>query len=86
VEPGYRKGAVSDGGEALAFIRAISGFPQIPITVRGLGVAAYSSIAVWALLTALISSLSACFRSRAALQLEVLALRHQIGILQRSVN
>jgi putative transposase len=38
------------------------------------------------LLTALLTSLSASFRSRAALQLEILALRHQIGILQRSVK
>ena len=38
------------------------------------------------LFTALITSLSASFRSRAALQLEILALRHQIGILQRSVK
>jgi transposase InsO family protein len=35
---------------------------------------------------ALIASLSASFRSRAALQLEILALRHQIGVLQRSVK
>ena len=38
------------------------------------------------LFTALIASLSASFRSRAALQLEILALRHQIGVLQRSVK
>ena len=38
------------------------------------------------MLTALITSFSASFRSRAALQLEILALRHQIGILQRSVK
>jgi len=31
-------------------------------------------------------SVSASFRSRAALQLEILALRHQIGVLQRSVK
>src|ERR1700693_5162666 len=31
-------------------------------------------------------TLSACFKSRAALQLENLALRHQLGILRRSVN
>lgn len=37
------------------------------------------------LFTALIASL-ASFRSRAALQLEILALRHQIGVLQRSVK
>ena len=28
----------------------------------------------------------ACFRTRAALQLEILALRHQLGVLQRSVK
>jgi transposase InsO family protein len=38
------------------------------------------------ILTALIASLAASFRSRAALQLEILALRHQIGVLQRSVK
>ena len=38
------------------------------------------------LFTALIVSLAASFRSRAALQLEILALRHQIGVLQRSVK
>jgi putative transposase len=37
-------------------------------------------------LAALIASLAGWFRSRAALQLEVLALRHQIGVLQRSVK
>jgi putative transposase len=38
------------------------------------------------LFTAFVISLCATFRSRAALQLEILALRHQIGILQRSVK
>jgi putative transposase len=37
------------------------------------------------LFSALWASLFASFRSRAALQLEILALRHQIGVLQRSV-
>jgi hypothetical protein len=36
--------------------------------------------------TALIASFLGYFRSRAALQLEILALRHQIGVLQRSVK
>src|SRR4051794_24397854 len=36
--------------------------------------------------TALIASSLGLFRSRVALQLEVLALRHQIGVLQRSVK
>ncbi len=48
--------------------------------------AAHPSIATRHLFTALIVSLAASFRSRAALQLEILALRHQIGVLQRSVK
>jgi hypothetical protein len=39
-----------------------------------------------AVLTAVFASLDASFRSRAALQLEILALRHQLGVLQRSVK
>jgi hypothetical protein len=38
------------------------------------------------LFMALIASFSASFRSRAALQLEILALHHQLGVLQRSVK
>jgi hypothetical protein len=37
-------------------------------------------------LSALLTALLASFRSRAALQLEILALRHQLGVLQRSVQ
>jgi len=37
-------------------------------------------------LSALVVSLLASFRSRAALQFEILALRHQLGVLQRSVK
>ena len=37
-------------------------------------------------LTAFFAFLRASFRSRTALQLEILALRHQIGVLQRSVK
>ena len=37
-------------------------------------------------LTTLFATLSSIFRSRAALQLENLALRHQIGVLQRSAR
>jgi hypothetical protein len=33
-----------------------------------------------------LGALFASFRSRAALQLEILALRHQLGVLQRSVK
>ena len=46
----------------------------------------HSSIAVRAGTFGIHSSLSGLFRSRAALQLENLALRHQIGVLQRSVK
>ena len=37
-------------------------------------------------LTTLVATLSSAFRSRSALQLENLALRHQIGVLQRSAR
>jgi hypothetical protein len=37
-------------------------------------------------LRALLGFLGASFRTRAALQLEILALRHQVGVLQRSVK
>jgi hypothetical protein len=36
--------------------------------------------------SALWTAFLASFRSRAALQLEILALRHQLGVLQRSVK
>jgi hypothetical protein len=35
---------------------------------------------------AFISSIRDCFRSRAVLQIEIIALRHQLGVLQRSVK
>jgi hypothetical protein len=37
-------------------------------------------------ISALLVTLSTSFRSRAALQVEILALRHQLGVLQRSVK
>jgi len=37
-------------------------------------------------LVGLVSAFLAFFRQRAALQLEILALRHQLGVLQRSVQ
>jgi len=37
-------------------------------------------------LTTLLAALRAIFRSRAALELEKLAWRHQIGVLQRSAT
>ena len=37
-------------------------------------------------MSALLAAVVASFRSRAALQIEILALRHQLGVLQRSVK
>jgi hypothetical protein len=37
-------------------------------------------------LAALFAAVLSLFQSRAALQLEILALRHQLGVLQRSVK
>jgi hypothetical protein len=39
-----------------------------------------------AVLSALLASTLSVFRTRAALQLEILALRHQLGVMQRSVK
>jgi hypothetical protein len=50
-----------------------------------LGVVLFPSILLRAPI-ALLTSLFASFRSWAALQLEILALRHQLGVLQRSVK
>src|SRR5713226_2071768 len=36
------------------------------------------------LISALLAALSSAFRTRAGLQFEILALRHQLGVLQRS--
>jgi hypothetical protein len=44
------------------------------------------SVSVRPLFSALFASVRAFFRSRAALQWEILALRHQLGVLQRSVK
>jgi hypothetical protein len=51
-----------------------------------LEVAVFPSIPFGHLLSALLTAFFAAFRSRAALQLEILALRHQLGVLQRSVK
>jgi hypothetical protein len=61
-------------------------FPQIPIILIDWELSRIIRLPLGYLFTALIASLSASFRSRAALQLEILALRHQLGVLQRSVK
>jgi hypothetical protein len=61
-------------------------FPQIPIILIDWELSLIIRLPFGHLFPALIASLSASFRSRAALQLEILALRHQLGVLQRSVK
>ena len=51
-----------------------------------LGVVVFLRFSFGHLLSAFLTALFASFRSRAALQLEILALRHQLGVLQRSVK
>ena len=51
-----------------------------------LGVAVFLRIPFGHLLPALLGALFASVRSRAALQLEILALRHQVSVPQRSVK
>src|SRR5689334_25190523 len=41
---------------------------------------------MWSTLSPFLTSLLSVFRSRAALQVEILALRHQIGVLRRSTK
>jgi hypothetical protein len=50
------------------------------------GVAHFPSFPPTAVLSALLASSVSVFRARAALQLEIIALRHQLGVLQRSVK
>ena len=57
-----------------------------PDLIDKLRVAVYFSTPFLALLAALLAAFFASFRSRAALQLEILALRHQLGVLHRSVK
>ena len=61
-------------------------FSQTPIALINWELSLIVRLPFGHLFTALIASVSASFRSRAALQLEILALRHQIGVLQRSVK
>jgi hypothetical protein len=54
--------------------------------IDNLGFGVLPSVPFRPLFSVLFASLSASFRSRAALQLEILALRHQVVVLQRSVK
>jgi hypothetical protein len=61
---------------------------QIPNNLRTWGLRIFHKLrlSTFGVLPVLVGALSSLFRARAALQLENLALRHQIGVLQRSVK
>jgi hypothetical protein len=61
-------------------------FSSIPNSLISWDLAFFLRFPFGSLFSALLASLFAFFRSRAALQLEILALRHQLGVLQRSVK
>ena len=61
-------------------------FSEVPITLINWKLSLIVRLPFGHIFTALIVSVSDSFRSRSALQLEILALRHQIGVLQRSVK
>src|SRR5436309_1291931 len=61
-------------------------FSQIPIRLINWDLSLILQFSFGPVLTALVAFFGASFRTRAALQLEILALRHQIGVLQRSVK
>jgi hypothetical protein len=61
---------------------------QIPNNLRTWGLRIFHELrpAMFGVLPVLVGALSSLFPTPAALQLENLALRHQIGVLQRSVK
>src|SRR5262249_57140422 len=74
------------------FIFTLSLHDALPISlaifdlIDKLGVAVFPSHPFGCLLSAFLAALFASFRVRAALQPEILALHHQLGVLQRSVK
>src|ERR1035437_11171646 len=61
-------------------------FSQIQIWLIQWGLRTFRQFQPTAVLSALLASTLSVFRTRAALQLEIIALRHQLGVLQRSVK
>ena len=61
-------------------------FPENPIWLIDWELTLFRRFSPALVVTALFTSVLAVFRSRAVLQLEILALRHQLGVLQRSVK
>jgi hypothetical protein len=61
-------------------------FSQIQICLIQWELRTFRQFPPTAVLSALLASTLSVFRTRAALQLEIIALRHQLGVLQRSVK
>jgi hypothetical protein len=61
-------------------------FSQIRIWLIQWELRTFRQFSPTAVLSALLASTLSVFRTRAALQLEIIALRHQLGVLQRSVK
>jgi hypothetical protein len=61
-------------------------FSQIQICLIQWELGIFRQLPLTAVISALLASARSVFRTRAALQLEILALRHQVGVLQRSVK
>src|SRR5215469_7706946 len=61
-------------------------FPENPIWLIDWELTLFRRFSPALVVTALFTSVLAVFRLRAVLQLEILALRHQLGVLQRSVK
>ena len=61
-------------------------FSQIGIWLIQWELRIFRQFPLTAVLSALLASTLSVFRTRAALQLEIIALRHQLGVLQRSVK
>src|SRR5215472_7304198 len=61
-------------------------FPENPIWLIDWELTLFRRFFPALVVTAVFTSVLAVFRSRAVLQLEILALRHQLGVLQRSVK
>jgi putative transposase len=61
-------------------------FSQVQVYLIRWELRIFRQLSLTAVISALVASTLSVFRTRAALQLEILALRHQLGVLQRSVK
>ncbi len=61
-------------------------FSQIQVYLIQWELRIFRQLPLTAVISALVASTLSVFRTRAALQFEILSLRHQLGVLQRSVK